>query len=76
VGQFLDTLKRKARTPIRTRQDPTLLRPSDVTLQIPDVTKFIEATGWVPEHTFDDSVEHLLAYWRAQVAVAREGAVA
>lgn len=76
VGEFLETLKRKAMGPIRTRQDVALLRPTDVTLQIPDISRFVAATGWAPEYSFDASVEHLLAYWRGQVAHLRAGAVA
>lgn len=66
VGDFLELLKKQSKTRIRTRQDPSLLRPSDVTLQIPDVTKFVGATGWRAKYSFEDSVEYLLAHWRAR----------
>lgn len=64
VGDFLELLKRHARVPIPTRIDPKLLRPTDVTLQIPDMTKFVTATGWGPKVSFEDSVKTLLDYWR------------
>ncbi len=64
VGDFLDLLLRKSAVKIRTRQDPALLRPADVTLQIPSVKKFEKATGWKPKRSFEDSVELLLAHWR------------
>jgi nucleoside-diphosphate-sugar epimerase len=67
VGDFLALLRRQARVEIPTRQDPALLRPADVTLQIPDVGKFEKATGWKPRHGFEESVAHLLAYWRERV---------
>jgi len=67
VGDFLELLKKKARTTILTRQDPALLRPSDVTLQIPSTEKFLKATGWKPKFSFEESVEHLLEHCRAQV---------
>jgi len=35
VGQFLDTLKKLSKVPIESRVDPKLLRPADVTLQVP-----------------------------------------
>ena len=41
-----------------------LLRPSDVTLQIPDVAKFKAATGWEPEIPFETTMQDLLDYWR------------
>jgi GDP-4-dehydro-6-deoxy-D-mannose reductase len=69
VGDVLDRLLRLARCRIPTRVDPALLRPADVTLQIPCVDKFTAATGWRPVHGFDDSLEHLLNYWRHEAAV-------
>lgn len=66
VGEFLDLLISMAKAPIPTRTDPTLLRPADVTLQIPSVKKFTEETGWKPRYTFEESVKHLLDYWRNQ----------
>jgi len=67
VGDFLELLKKFARCPIPSRVDPALLRPSDVTLQIPDVSKFVKATGWKPRYGFEDSVTYLLEYWRCRV---------
>ena len=67
VGDFLEQLVRRAKVRIPLRQDPALLRPADVTLQIPDVSKFTAETGWRPKYTFEDSVDHLLAYWREKV---------
>jgi GDPmannose 4,6-dehydratase/GDP-4-dehydro-6-deoxy-D-mannose reductase len=64
VGDFLALLKEHAKVPIPSSVDPDLLRPADVTLQIPDVSKFEKATGWKPRHSVDDSVDILLAYWR------------
>jgi GDPmannose 4,6-dehydratase/GDP-4-dehydro-6-deoxy-D-mannose reductase len=66
VGEFLERLIALARKPIPTRVDPALLRPADVTLQIPDVGKFSAATGWKPRYSFDESMEHLLDHWRRQ----------
>jgi len=67
VGDFLAVLKKRARCPIPSRVDPALLRPADVTLQVPDIGKFVAATGWQPRYTFEESVTHLLDYWRARV---------
>ena len=69
VGEFLQRLIAMVDRPIPTRLDPYLLRPADVTLQIPSVDKFIQATRWKPRYTFDESLQHLLSYWRRQVAV-------
>jgi len=44
--------------------DPARLRPSDVTLQIPCIDKFTQATGWKPEIKFEQTLEDTLNYWR------------
>ncbi|PIQ86827.1 MAG: GDP-mannose 4,6-dehydratase [Candidatus Omnitrophica bacterium CG11_big_fil_rev_8_21_14_0_20_45_26] len=68
VGEFLDLLKKESRSPIPSRVDPALLRPADVTLQIPDTTKFSKMTGWKPKYEFKESVHHLLEYWRERIS--------
>jgi GDP-mannose 4,6-dehydratase len=68
VGDCLKKLKSLCAVNIPTRVDPNLVRPADVTLQIPDVTKFRRATGWKPEHDFDESLKWLLKHWRREVA--------
>lgn len=67
VGEFLDLLKNLARCAVPTRPDPALFRPSDVTLQIPDVSKFTAKTGWRPRYSFEESVSHLLEHCRESV---------
>lgn len=75
VGDVLERLRGLATCPIPTRCDPALLRPADVTLQIPCVDKFAAATGWAPVVDFDSSLRDLLAYWRRQAdLVARTAA--
>jgi len=71
VGDFLTHLVARARIPIQTRLDPTLLRPKDVTLQIPNVTKFSQATGWKPKIEFEQSLTNLLEDWRTAAQRAR-----
>ena len=53
-----------AKDRIQVRQDPGLIRPSDVTLQVPDTTKFRKATGWKPEIPFEKTLQDTLKYWR------------
>ena len=64
VGDFLDQLIALSGVTIKTHCNPDLLRPADVTLQIPCVDKFTEITGWEPQYTFEESTAHLLEYWR------------
>lgn len=70
VGEILDRLRAMARRPIPTRADPALLRPADVTLQIPAVRRFQAETGWTPRYTLEESLADLLSYWRRRAAVA------
>lgn len=67
VGEFLTKLIKHSSVPIVTEVDPKLLRPVDVTMQIPDVTKFTTKTGWKPKYSLDDSIEFLLDYYRKSV---------
>jgi len=66
VGDFLEILKKKALCEIPSRVDPALLRPTDVTLQIPDTTKFFNETGWKPKYSFEESVNYLLESCRKE----------
>jgi GDPmannose 4,6-dehydratase/GDP-4-dehydro-6-deoxy-D-mannose reductase len=64
VGEFLEQLKKQANIPIRSMVDQELLRPVDVTLQVPDVSRFFDKTGWVPKYSLEESVNFLLNYYR------------
>jgi GDPmannose 4,6-dehydratase/GDP-4-dehydro-6-deoxy-D-mannose reductase len=64
VGEFLEELKKHSKVNIPSEVDPSLLRPVDVTLQIPDISKFCNKTGWSVKRTLSDSIEFLLDYYR------------
>jgi GDP-mannose 4,6-dehydratase len=70
VGEVLERLIALSRVPILTQFSQELVRPADVTLQIPCVDRFVEVTGWEPQYTFDDSLQDLMSYWRMQAARA------
>tara|TARA_B100000287_G_scaffold419067_1_gene456813 strand:+ start:1462 stop:2463 length:1002 start_codon:yes stop_codon:yes gene_type:complete len=66
VGDALDMLISKSKTPdvfVKTL-DPDRVRPTDITLQVPDSTKFREATGWKPTKGLEEICDDLLNYWR------------
>ncbi len=71
IGRVLETLTSFATCEIRHEVDPALLRPSDVTLQIPDTTKFCKQTDWIPEYTAEQTMRDLLDYHRARVRANR-----
>jgi nucleoside-diphosphate-sugar epimerase len=64
VREILDRLIAHASVPIPTRCDSYLLRPADITLQVPCVDKFENETGWQPKYSLDQSIEFLLDFWR------------
>ncbi len=76
VGEFLERLTAKSSVRIPARCDPKLLRPADVTLQIPCTDKFVQATGWKPRYSFEESLDHLLAYWRKEAQIEARRAAA
>ncbi len=48
--------------------DPKLLRPSDVTLQIPCIDKFRNETGWEPKIPLEKTLRDLFDYWRQELS--------
>lgn len=71
VGEILERLKAMAKCKIDHAVDPGLLRPSDVTLQIPDTSKFRAATGWEPQIPVKVTLHDLLEYHRNRVSSHR-----
>lgn len=60
VGDFLEKLKDRSSCAVQSVVNPDLLRPSDVTLQISDSSKFIKQTGWKPKYSLEESIDFLL----------------
>ncbi len=74
VGAMLELLKTMAACKIEHEVDPALLRPADVTLQIPDISKFQAATGWQPEIPLETTLHDLLVYHRERLKNTTGGA--
>ena len=70
IGEALDILLSFSRVKCQVAVDPRLVRPSDVTLQIPCTDKFKQATGWEPEIPLEKTIEDMLAYWRDKLSRA------
>jgi len=68
IGEALNILLSFSTATFEVRVDPKLLRPSDVTLQIPCTDKFRAVTGWTPEIPFEKTLEDMLAYWRDELS--------
>jgi GDP-mannose 4,6-dehydratase len=69
IGECLDYLISLSpmKDIIKKQLDPKLLRPYDVTLQIPDCYKFINETGWTRTITFEQTMQDLLDWCRHEV---------
>jgi GDP-mannose 4,6-dehydratase len=69
IGEVLDYLISLSiiKDKIKKEQDPKLLRPYDVTLQLPNSSKFINETGWKPIYTFEQTMQDLLNWWRENI---------
>ena len=64
VGDALDMLISKSDKPMVKYLDQKRVRPTDITLQIPDSSKFKNHFGWKPKKNLNDICDDLLKYWR------------
>lgn len=69
IGEALDMLLSFSNEKFKIEVDPELIRPSDITLQIPCVDKFKKETGWEPEIPFEETLKDILEYWRKELSV-------
>tara|TARA_R110002020_G_scaffold149972_3_gene326455 strand:+ start:10667 stop:11623 length:957 start_codon:yes stop_codon:yes gene_type:complete len=65
VGEFLEVLKNESISDIKSEVDLKLLRPVDVTLQVPDVSRFLNVSKWKPKFSIEESVGFLLDHYRS-----------
>lgn len=70
IGDMLSKLLAHSSAKPSIQVDSALLRPTDVTLQIPDCTRFTKQTGWKPTIPIKQTLGDLLEYWRRKL---REG---
>jgi GDP-mannose 4,6-dehydratase len=68
VGEALDILLSFSKARFEIKVDPKLIRPSDVTLQIPCIDKFRNETDWKPEIALEKTLEDILNYWRDELS--------
>ena len=67
VGDALDAMISKSGKPFVKVLDQDRVRPTDITLQIPDTTRFRNDFNWKPKKKMDDIWNDLLEYWRGIV---------
>ena len=66
IGEIADRLVARAGGHLDIVVDASLLRTVEVPRLVGDPTKLIEATGWSPRHTLDETLDAVLAYARAR----------
>ena len=57
----------KSDKPMTKCLDQKRVRPTDITLQIPDSSKFRKHFNWKPKRKLDDICNDLLKYWRSSI---------
>ena len=66
VGDALDKLiDMSTKKGLKKKLDEARVRPTDITLQIPDTTKFRHEFAWTPMKNLTNVCEDLLNYWRS-----------
>lgn len=68
IAEALDMLLSFSKIKPEIKVDPKLLRPSDVTLQIPSIDKFKKETGWEPKIPLEKTLQDILDYWREELS--------
>ena len=68
IAEALKILLSYSNIKLKIKVDPRLLRPSDVTLQIPCIDKFRNETGWEPKIPLEKTLQDILDYWRNELA--------
>ena len=68
VGDALDKLiSMSTKKDLKKKLDEARVRPTDITLQIPDTTKFRHEFAWTPMKNLTNVCEDLLNYWRKNI---------
>ena len=64
IREILDKIISYSNIDIKVEIDPAKIRPVDVPIIEPDITRLNEATGWTPEIPIDVTIRETLDYWR------------
>jgi GDP-4-dehydro-6-deoxy-D-mannose reductase len=65
IGDLVDLFRERSRVPITIVQDPARMRPSDAPRLQGSHARLTRDTGWTPQIELEQTVEDLLAWWRA-----------
>lgn len=70
ISEILDLLLSFAKVSISVREDPSRMRPLDVTVLVADTSRLRTHTGWKPSVDFEYALKQTLEYWRMVVEQA------
>ncbi len=70
VGELLETLLARTRTRIRVVTDPSRYRPNDSPIVLGNPGRIRDELGWHPTVPLEQTLDDLLAYWRARASDA------
>jgi GDP-4-dehydro-6-deoxy-D-mannose reductase len=65
IGEILEIIRARARVPVRVRVDPSRFRPNDLPVLVGDSSRLRQELGWTPTIPLSQTLDDLLAYWRA-----------
>ena len=65
IREIVETAQTSAQLPLSIETDPDLLRPSDEKVIFGDSSKLVAATGWRQQIPLAQTLQDMLAYWRA-----------
>jgi GDP-4-dehydro-6-deoxy-D-mannose reductase len=67
IGDVVELVRARGRTPVEVRVDPARLRPVDEPILRGDNRRLRADTGWQPQIGIEQIVDELLEYWRGQI---------
>lgn len=67
IQEILDKIISLSTLKIEVQVDPDKLRPVDVPIIEPDISKINKCTGWSPKISIEQTLEETLEYWRKQL---------
>lgn len=67
IYSYLKRMLKKSKIKIKLKKSKKLFRPSDVSFQIPNSTKFRKETGWRPKISLDESILKVLQDYRNSI---------
>jgi GDP-4-dehydro-6-deoxy-D-mannose reductase len=68
ISDVLEALLSRSSVPVRVEEDAARLRPTDVLRTVGDASRLRQALGWAPRIPWDETLDTVLADWRARVA--------